>query len=536
MPTLNCLKTLAPYGVFCVSIIYLVLCPALVSAQPCTLYKPGDIANARENIKRYKWAQNIAESWKNSVDYAMQQDREFFEDMISELTPWTGYGQNCPVCVGKQSSMGEGGLWRWSITDPDKLTCKYCGAVFPNPDYLETGKLVCPKMGQTLTYYETEEERAHPEDKSGKYALRWVGCPVHTSWSGIIRSNKTHWCVGKALPMAKLYALTGEVKYAEHAAWIIDRFARVYPNYLFHSYDGTFADCPPDEAAANMGKYGGGGKFPKDVIISAFSGRHQHAEYANLHNGFWGAGRYNTHANEAAAMLGITVAYDLIRDAKYADGRPIIDAEMRKWIVNDLIVDSCQCWENWDAINNKSGPSRALSAAVGILLKRPKSAARALDGFQQLVEQSFYFDGFCKESPSYSSYHLGQMRSIPEILRGYSDPEGYQPEKGARIDKLNPFEDIGRYRLALESMARMLAPDGRYPVIGDTHAGATQQSFDPGDQLDRVKGACQPGNHSVCRGSLAPESAFMSGARYHRAYSLPRSESFAPCAVCSNPA
>jgi hypothetical protein len=25
--------------------------------------------------------------------------------------------------------------------------------------------------------------------------------------------------------------------------------------------------------------------------------------------------------------------------------------------------------------------------------------------------------------------HLGLMRDIPEILRGYSDPEGYQPEE-----------------------------------------------------------------------------------------------------------
>jgi len=74
---------------------------------PCTLYKARDVENARRNVERYKWARSIVRKWKRSVAYAMHQDRVFFEKMISELTPWSLYGQNCPVCVGKKSSMGE---------------------------------------------------------------------------------------------------------------------------------------------------------------------------------------------------------------------------------------------------------------------------------------------------------------------------------------------------------------------------------------------------------------------------------------------
>jgi len=165
----------------------------------------------------------------------------------------------------------------------------------------------------------------------------------------------------------------------------------------------------------------------------------------------------------------MTVAYDLIRDAKLSDGTPVLSAAVDRRIVNDLILAGCRDSENWQAVNNKCGAGRSLAAAVGVLFQQPESARWAFDGFQQLMQDSFHFDGFCVESPSYSSMHLGMMRDIPEILRGYSDPPDYQPKDGKRIDNLQPFEEIVRYRLALESMVRMLAPGRRYPVIGDTH-------------------------------------------------------------------
>ncbi len=471
MSELSCLDGWWYRGLCGLMILVAVAQVAVALCEPCTLYKAADVATARENVKRYKWAQDIVRSWENSVAYAMEQDRQFFEEMIPELTNWPEYGQNCPACVGKQSSMGECGLYRWDVKDPDKLVCKYCGTVYPNPEYPETGSMTCRKMGQTFTYYETEAERAHPDEAPNKYAFKWVSWPVHTSWSGIIRSKKSGWCMAKILPLAKLYAVTGKVEYAERCAWILDRAAHCYPNWLFHSYNGTYADCPPGEAAANLGKYGRGGKFPKEVIIDPFN-RHQSKDNATLCNGFWGAGRYGCSGSDGGYILGCTVAYDLIRAAKYEDGRPVITPEMDKRIVEDLILAGTTDSEYWKDINNKSGRGRALSAATGIMFGRPAGARRALDGFEQLMTRCFHFDGFCKESPSYSAMHLGMMRDIPEILRGYSDPEGYQPEAGERFDNLNPFEHVGRYRLALESMVRMLGPHKRYPCIGDTSHGA----------------------------------------------------------------
>jgi hypothetical protein len=184
------------------------------------------------------------------------------------------------------------------------------------------------------------------------------------------------------------------------------------------------------------------------------------------------------------------VAYDLIKDARHADGRPVLTPEMDTRIRDDLLIAGCEDSEHWRDINNKCGPGRALSAAAAILFERPRSARHALDGLQQLMEQCFHSDGFCVESPSYSSMHLSLMRDIPEILRGYSDPQSFQPERGERIDDLDPFVSLDRYRLALESMARMLAPERQYPVIGDTHFGA---------ERDLGRDSRRPVRRSLCR-------------------------------------
>ena len=450
----------------------LFFCQSVVIAEPVTLYKSANIVTAKENINRHEWAREIVDRWERSVAFTLKQDRTFFEDMIDPLTPWPLYGQSCPACVGRLSTMGETGLYEWDIREPDKLRCKYCGTVYPNEDFPETGSITCTRMGQTFTFYETEAERAHPDDTSGKHAFRWASWPVHTSFSGILRYRRASWCANQVLPLAKLYALTGEIRYAEKAAEILDVLALRYPGWLFHSYNGTYADCPPAEAAAELGRHPRAGQFPIETIVTAFPGLHTRDGYATLNNGFWGAGRYGCSGSDGGFILNMAVAYDLIHEARHADGTTVIAPDMDDRIVNDLIIAGCVDSEHWAEINNKCGPGRAMSAAVGILFDRPESVRRAIEGFEALMDHSFHFDGFCEESPSYSGMHLNLMRNIPEILLGYSDPAGYRAADGSRLDNYDPFTEMDRYRLALESMVRMLDFDNRFPVIGDTHFGS----------------------------------------------------------------
>ena len=430
-----------------------------------------DVQKARENVRRYAWAQKIVEGWQQETAYAMQQNQAFFESMMPELTAWPEYGQNCPACVNDLSSMGESGLYRWTVEDPDRLICKYCNTEYPNPKYPETGSITASKMGQTFTFYLTDAERAHPEDRSGKYAFTWYRWPVHTSWTGIIRSQKNRWSLDQMVLLANLYAFTDNPSYAQRAAWIMDIMARQYPNWIFHSYDGTYADCSPAEAAISMGKYPRAGHFPVETIITTFEGRHHEGDHAILNNGFWGAGRFGCSGSDGGTLLRVVYAYDSIREAKHPDGTPIITPQMDHRIVHDLLLAGCDDTENWNEINNKCGPGRALSAAVGILFNRPASMRRAIEGFEALLEKSYHFDGFCEETPGYSTMHLNLMREIPELLFGYSDPEDYKGEP--HLKDLNPFQHFDRYRLALESMVRQLDPNLQYPVIGDSRKGST---------------------------------------------------------------
>ncbi|MGD9496467.1 MAG: heparinase II/III family protein, partial [Armatimonadota bacterium] len=210
------------------------------------------------------------------------------------------------------------------------------------------------------------------------------------------------------------------------------------------------------------------GVLPEGAAVTAFPGNESCARL----NGFWGDGRFAAGVGgEGSFLLDCTVAWDLIRDATREDGTPVLDEESNRRIVEDLILAGCADLENYDDINNKCGPGRALSAACGILFEQPERVRRGLEGFALLLESCFHFDGFCRESPSYSGMHLSLMGEIPDIVLGYSDPPGYQPADGTRLDELNLYSDMPRYRLALLSMVKMLGPDLKYPVIGDTHYG-----------------------------------------------------------------
>ena len=458
-------------------VAFLVLAAGTASATSRTMYRPEDIENARQNVARHDWARRIVDGWKSGASFALSKDRAFFEALISDLTPGTSYGQNCPHCVGKQSLMGDG-RFHWSIDRPDEVACAVCGTVYPNTDYPETGVLECPRMGQTFTYYETPKEKADP-DRRNEHALKWLGDrPTMTTFSGLIRFRKLGWTWGQAIMLAKLYALTGDTACAERVVWILDRIARVYPAYLYHSYDGTIADWPPAEVAANMGEQessGGprGGRFQSDAIRHAY-GLHQRDDYATLNNGFWGAGRLSCHGkgSDSGPLLSLAIAYDLVREATDAEGRRLLDETTERRIVDDLLQAGCTDMEHWNSLSNKSTAVFVLSAAIGMLFEEPDRVRSSLDGFERMLDKRYHFDGHYSESPGYAAHNLHNVSELPDLLNGYSDPPGYQPaDRGwlsaGRIENYNPFA-AGRYNLALQAMVRMLVPGNRLPNLGDT--------------------------------------------------------------------
>ena len=227
--------------------------------------------------------------------------------------------------------------------------------------------------------------------------------------------------------------------------------ARVYPNYLWHCYDGSIADLPTAQVAASMGDptTPAGGRFPPEAILHAY-GLNQNSddtgEYATLYNGFWGSARLNVHARDPVEqLLPMVVAYDLIRDARYPDGTALMDEQVQQRIVEDIFEASSEEWEHWRDLSNKGVTVRTLSAAVGALLEQPERVRWALDGFNEMLATRYHFDGFYTEAPSYASYNYANIGALPNILHGYSDPVGYQPEDGGRLENLNLFAEGHHY-------------------------------------------------------------------------------------------
>ena len=129
----------------------------------------GEIAQTKRNIETVDWVKAWFDNHKRIADYCVAQPDEWIERMLPELTPGFRYAFTCPNCVGEKSQEAAGRP-NWNYRDPDKCSCLRCGHVYPSGECPETATLACPRSGQTFSYYLNDDERAHPEDHTGKYA------------------------------------------------------------------------------------------------------------------------------------------------------------------------------------------------------------------------------------------------------------------------------------------------------------------------------------------------------------------------------
>jgi len=173
--------------------------------------------------------------------------------MIPALTATNPFMFTCPACVGKKSYEGIGvSGFGWDYKKPDRIFCKTCGQIFPDPKYPEHGKLVCPRMGQTLTYYINDTEKAVPVRDRTQYAYKWFADHTrsHVSFEGLVRYKKVMFMAQQGIrALAFAYAITGNPKYAKTISSILKRFAKVCKNWMYHDFYDTFADCDPLFAA-----------------------------------------------------------------------------------------------------------------------------------------------------------------------------------------------------------------------------------------------------------------------------------------------
>ncbi|GMW00359.1 MAG: hypothetical protein AMXMBFR84_14960 [Candidatus Hydrogenedentota bacterium] len=435
--------------------------PALIDAEA--------FARAKANIEEWDWAQSWLQSQIGLADYVAAQPVSWIDAMIPELSPAHGYGFTCPVCVGDKSQEAVGsGLAGWSYENPEVLTCRACGQVYPDPAFPETAVLKMPRMDQEITYYLNPAEQANPDDRSGKLAWHWVNYPIHVSFTGLVREKKLDFMRTAARATALAHAFTGKPEYAEATRAILTRFAHCYRNWLYRDYWDTYADCDPLYAAWHDRALPL--EWKRHLSESAFA--EDTLEKASMLQTYWGAGRVHPSTDAISGLDEFALAYDLTIDAAAPDGEPIWDDTSRAKVERDLFLEYLFGAEPYiggpgkaENKNNKSPRIYNAMAAVAKVLGLPAYADVALKGYEVVRDQSFLYDGVSSESPSYTDMYLAQLLIVPETLHGFVWPDGYAGRSGT-VDYYSSDELLRRmYRGVLWS----LQPDGTYLPLSDSH-------------------------------------------------------------------
>jgi hypothetical protein len=141
------------------------------SAHPCLLADSGDIAKAREWLKKYDWYREIYEAKKKEVDAFVS--RPIY--VSPAKYQWTYQSYECEI---------------------DKSALAF--------DYYKPFEHTCPKCGKVY--------------KGGKYDAHWAG-----------RCN--HFVSDKLMWLGIVYQITGGEKYARAGREILLRFAELYLKY-----------------------------------------------------------------------------------------------------------------------------------------------------------------------------------------------------------------------------------------------------------------------------------------------------------------
>jgi len=429
-----------------------------------------EVAQARRNIRRAAWAREWFDELREKAEHVASQPDGYVEDMLPELTPWVGYTFFCPHCNGVKSFEGtEYNIIDWDYRRPDRITCKCCGHRYPSDDYPETGELQLPRSGQTLTFYLNDEERRHPRNRTGKYAWKWAGKPVHACFTGIVREQKIRFMVGAARALALVYRFTGEPKYAERAAQILVRLTHCFRHaWGYHDYWDVVADCDPMYAAWHDHE------LPLEWKRCLFSDAYARdtVDRAHMLQSFWGAGRIHPSTDVITDVISVCEAYDLTYDARGAGGDRLWTPELRRTLERDLILEWILEAEPFvggpgkaKTTNNKAPRIYRTMAAVAKCLGVTKYAEIALRGYEAIRDASFEFDGFSKETPSYTDMYLGQLLQVPEMLHRFRWPKGRARREGT----VDLYRSEPKLRRILQTRLENLRPDGRLLPHGDSH-------------------------------------------------------------------
>lgn len=238
-----------------------------------------------------------------------------------------------------------------------------------------------------------------------------------------------------AYDYALLWLLTGKKEDSEKALAILRQFANVIPSWPLYSRKNT--------------------KHSQDD-----QGYLQHSEA----NGLWG----RWHPLDLGDSVQLLRAYDILR--------PVLTTEDRHLLEENLFLHHKRLLEKftglWPLYHNLAGYHLVPLIRFGQVLNRPQDVHEAIRYWREMLDYSYAADGFYREvTPDYHSQITHRMmNTIPELTKGYSDPDGYTDPSGEpRFRNLDLAENrkaaFQRMRFAL---ATLTLPDGTYANVNDS--------------------------------------------------------------------
>lgn len=351
-------------------------------------------------------------------------------DEVAALVPVQGgiTYTDCPACdYGVQDK----GNFIWSPMEPGKITCRDCGAVYPdNPNFPETGVLEVDSFGETHSYPYHE-----PESGNRMY------------FAAKADDMAREYLAARCLDLARLWWATGEDAYAARAAAILVRFAEVYPGYAM-KYDVPYVQKivrPPDSGYIRFGH------------------EHPNWELAPTRTGKWSWWGYMDLSQD------LTYAYDLLRF--WPPFREMADG-VAPFLVEEDLLGAMLDWtlayrEDFTNMAPTKWRGAVLAARV---LRRPEPVHEVIDRVEAFFAGRFHYDGsWFETSPSYMLQVYGNIGVIAGILDGYEDPEGYvHPDTGRRISSADVTALLSRRDAIYETIMATRLPDGRLLPVNDT--------------------------------------------------------------------